>query len=163
MTTKQPPHVAQEFALKDLKRAFLVGVHPSGGNKGICDEHLEELERLCDSFGIPVIGKIACPIKKLDAGTYIGSGKIEEILQIANELEIDIIIFDDEISPHQQKNLEASFRRPVIDRTELIIEVFAKICLYELLCCLNAFAGFSYFFIINFSFLFLLLAQKVDM
>ena len=126
MDTKSKPHVAQEFQLKDLKKAFLVGIHPSGGNKGICEEHLEELHRLCDSFGLPVVGRIACPIKKLDAGTYIGKGKIEEILQIAEDLKVDIIVFDDEISPHQQKNLESAFRRPVIDRTELIIEVFAQ-------------------------------------
>jgi GTP-binding protein HflX len=126
MDSKQKLHVLQEFHLKDLKKAFLVGVHPSGGNKGISDEQLEELQRLCDSFGIGVVGSISCPIKKLDAGTYIGKGKIEEILEKVNELGADILIFDDEISPHQQKNLEGLFQRPVIDRTELIIEVFAQ-------------------------------------
>ncbi len=121
--TNQP---LQEFHLKDLKGAFLVGIHPSGGDKALCEDHLAELERLCDTFGLPVIEKITCPIKKLDAGTYLGSGKIEEILEKATQVGADIVVFDDEISPHQQKNLENLLKCPVIDRTELIIEVFAQ-------------------------------------
>lgn len=122
-TPNQPP---QEFHLKDLKKAFLVGIHLSGGNKELCEDHLDELERLCETFGLLVVHKLSCPYKKLDAGTYLGSGKIEEILESATKLEADVVIFDDEISPHQQKNLEALLKRPVIDRTELIIEVFAQ-------------------------------------
>jgi GTP-binding protein HflX len=84
------------------------------------------LERLCETFGLETVAKISCPIKKLDAGTYIGSGKVEEVLAKANELHAEVILFDDEISPHQQRNLEQIFKRLVIDRTELIIEVFAQ-------------------------------------
>lgn len=112
--------------LKVLKAALLVGVYPSGGEKKLCEEYLDELGRLCDSYGLATAGKVACPIKKLDAGTYLGKGKLEELVQLASELMADVIIFDDEISPHQQRNLEQIFRRPVIDRTELIIEVFAQ-------------------------------------
>ncbi|MBX9923547.1 MAG: GTPase HflX [Rhabdochlamydiaceae bacterium] len=118
--------MSQEFHLSDLKRAYLVGVHSSGRDKALCEEYLQELHRLCDSYGLPVVGQIACPIKKFDAGTYLGTGKIEEILQISIENQVDVVIFDDEISPHQQKNLEALLKRPVIDRTELILEVFAQ-------------------------------------
>ncbi len=118
--------MSQEFHLSDLKRALLIGVYTSGKDKHLCEEYLQELHRLCDSYGLPVVGYVACPIKKLEAGTYLGSGKIEEILQISLEKQVDIVIFDDEISPHQQKNLEALLKRPVIDRTELILEVFAQ-------------------------------------
>jgi GTPase len=59
-------------------------------------------------------------------GTYVGSGKLDEILLTVSEKGADIVIFDDEISPNQQRNLEKFFGRPVIDRTELIIEVFAQ-------------------------------------
>ncbi len=114
------------FELKNLKNALLVGIYRSGTQKQICDDCLHELERLCQTFGINVAGKFTCPIKKLDAGTYLGEGKLEEIKAAAIELSAEVVIFDDEIAPHQQRNLEKIFARPVIDRTELIIEVFAQ-------------------------------------
>ncbi len=120
------PPAYQEMSLKSLRTACLVGAYLSGGNKDLCDEYLEELRRLCDTFGLEVVGSFACPIKKLEAGTYLGKGKLEELQKTVSDLKADVVIFDDEISPHQQKNLEAIFQRPVIDRTELIIEVFAQ-------------------------------------
>ena len=116
----------QPFELKALSQALLVGAYRSGTDKKLCDDCLDELERLCDTYGLKAVGKIPCPIKKLDAGTYLGEGKLEELVSTAKELEADVVIFDDEISPHQQRNLEKLFMRPVIDRTELIIEVFAQ-------------------------------------
>jgi len=125
MEDNKSTHPVQEFDLKDLNKAFLVGVHQSGGDVATCEEHVKELSRLCDSFGLVTVGQIKCPLKKIESGTYLGSGKIEEIAQKVKELEIDVVVFDDEISPHQQKNLEKLLKCPVIDRTELIIEVFA--------------------------------------
>jgi GTP-binding protein HflX len=116
----------QPFELKALKNAFLIGVYQSGDDKQLCVEYLEELERLCDTYGLKAVGKIPCSIKKLDPATYLGTGKLEELKIAAQEQNADIIIFDEEISPHQQRNLEKIFMRPVIDRTELIIEVFAQ-------------------------------------
>ena len=126
MDAKNIVQQEKEFELKEAKAAFLVGTYPSGGDKELGEEYLEELERLCDTFGLDVAGEILCPIKKLTAKTYLGSGKLEEIWKIVEELKVGVIIFDDEISPNQQRNLEALFKRPVIDRTELIIEVFAQ-------------------------------------
>lgn len=122
----QEEKLQQVFDLKALKKAVLIGVYRSGSEVKDCEDYLSELERLCDTYGLKAIEKFACPIKKLEAGTYLGTGKLEEIKVKADELEADIIIFDDEISPHQQRNLEKIFKRPVIDRTELIIEVFAQ-------------------------------------
>lgn len=127
MTTSHPQkQQMQTFNLKDLERAFLISSYPSGGNKVLCEEYLEELARLCETFGIEPVDKIACPVKKLEAGTYLGSGKLEELKTLSDEHKAQVVIFDDEITPHQQRNLEAIFNRPVIDRTELIIEVFAQ-------------------------------------
>lgn len=127
MTEKKKPDQHMEpFQLKALKNALLVGAYRSGTEKEVCDDYLSELERLCDTYGLKVAVKISCPIKKLDAGTYIGIGKIDELKAKADELGCDVVIFDDEISPNQQRNLEKIFMRPVIDRTELIIEVFAQ-------------------------------------
>jgi GTP-binding protein HflX len=115
-----------ENSFKNAKTALLLGAYASTKDKQICEDYLGELERLCETYGIQSVGKIASPIKKIDAGTFLGSGKLDEMLLSANELGADIILFDDEITPNQQRNLEKFFQRPVIDRTELIIEVFAQ-------------------------------------
>lgn len=116
----------EPFNLKDLKSALLVGAYRSGTEKEQCEDYLNELERLCDTYGLQAVAKVPCPIKKLDAGLYLGIGKLEELKTRADELKAEVVIFDDEITPHQQRNLEKIFMRPVIDRTELIIEVFAQ-------------------------------------
>jgi GTP-binding protein HflX len=114
------------FELKALKNALLIGVYRFGAQKELCTDYLNELQRLCQTYGLTAVGKFCCPIKKLDAGTYLGEGKLEELKIAADHLNAEVVIFDDEISPHQQRNLEKIFMRPVIDRTELIIEVFAQ-------------------------------------
>src|SRR3972149_9694460 len=127
MTTKNPPQVAMgSFELKSMKTAFLIGAYYSGDDKKDCEDYLNELEQLCHTYGLKAVGKEPCPIKKLDAGPYLGKGKLDELCQKVQELSADVIIFDDEISPHQKRNLEKIFAHPVMDRTELIIEVFAQ-------------------------------------
>jgi GTPase len=113
--------------LSDEKKALIVGVYVSGRvNKIACEGHLEELSELCYTYGVTVEMRLTCPIKKIDAKTYIGSGKVDEISSICDEKDIDVVVFDEEISPHQQRNLEKEFKIPVIDRTELILGVFEK-------------------------------------
>jgi GTPase len=116
----------QPFELKALSNAILVGAYRSGTDKELCEDYLDELERLCETYGLKTVGKFSCPIKKLDAATYLGVGKLDELKTVAKELGADVVIFDEEISPQQQRNLEKIFLCPVIDRTELIIEVFAQ-------------------------------------
>jgi GTP-binding protein HflX len=111
---------------KPMTRALLVGVYYSGKEKQSCEDSLRELERLCDTFGLEVVFQAACPIKKIDAGTYLGAGKLDELVVERENVNADVVIFDDEISPNQQRNLEKIFLKPVMDRTELIIEVFAQ-------------------------------------
>lgn len=115
-----------ENSFKNAKTALLLGAYTATKDKQGCEDYLGELERLCESYGLTSVGKFASPIKKIDAGTFLGSGKLSELLTQADELGADIILFDDEITPNQQRNLEKFFQRPVIDRTELIIEVFAQ-------------------------------------
>lgn len=115
-----------ENSFKNAKTALLLGAYTSTKDKPLCEDNLNELERLCDTYGIAAVAKIASPVKKIDAGSYLGTGKLNEMLKAGDELEADIILFDDEITPNQQRNLEKFFQRPVIDRTELIIEVFAQ-------------------------------------
>jgi len=103
-----------------------VGTYSSGTDRPSCEENLNELERLCETFGLDPVLKMPCSLKKIEAATFLGTGKLEEIVKESEALEVDLIVFDDEISPHQQRNLEEIFKKPVIDRTELIIEVFAQ-------------------------------------
>lgn len=122
-THKKP---LDQIELKDLKNALLLGVYSSGSEKEACEDSLNELERLCETYGLHAVSKIPCSVRKIDAGLYLGQGKLDELNRIADELNADLILFDEEISPQQQRNLEQFFKRPVIDRTELIIEVFAQ-------------------------------------
>jgi GTPase len=126
MKEPKPSQDIAQTELKKLNKALLVAIYRTAADKPLCEECLEELERLCETFGLQALAKVACPIKKLDAATYLGSGKIEEIKKQCEEIGAEVIIFDDEITPHQQRNLEKLFQKAVIDRTELIIEVFAQ-------------------------------------
>lgn len=107
-------------------RAILIGTYTSGKDKSICEGQLDELKGLCDTYGLEALNLICCSLKKIDASTFIGSGKVEEIALECEEKDIGVVIFDDEIHPHQQRNLEKVFNRTVIDRTELILGVFLR-------------------------------------
>ena len=107
------------------ENALLIATYNGVKERPICEEHLEELSLLAETYGITVATKYPCQNKKLDAATYITSGKLEELRQLADEISATVIIIDEEISPSQQRNLEAVFKRPVMDRTEVILGVFA--------------------------------------
>ena len=126
---KEAEEIDRIGALEVIKprRAMLVGVYKGGKSLlPLCEEHLDELERLADTYGIEVAGKVPCPIRKYDVATQVGSGKLKELVEKANELQVDVVIFDDEIQPSQQRNLEKHFDKRVMDRTEVILEVFKK-------------------------------------
>ncbi len=108
------------------KRALLVSVYKSGASqKEICEEHLGELALLAETYGVDVAGKVPCPVRRFDAALFVTEGKLEELIQTAQEVKADLVIFDDEIAPSQQRNLEKAFNLPVMDRTGVILEVFA--------------------------------------
>ena len=111
---------------KNLEKALLIGFYLKNTEQKDCEESLDELERLSDTFGLIVIDKVPCILRKITASTILGSGKLEELNALVQEYEIDVIIFDNEIFPHQQRNLEKLFKKPVIDRTELILEIFGQ-------------------------------------
>ena len=107
------------------ERAILVGVDQGRGAWSI-EESLDELRRLAETDGAEVVyvatQRLDHPVPK----TYIGSGKVEEIATLVRNLDADVVIFDDELSPSQQSNLERAFKEPtkVIDRTALILDIF---------------------------------------
>jgi GTPase len=108
------------------KRALLVGAYFTADAKPQTVEQLDELENLTRTFGLFAVLKLPAPLREFNPGTFFGKGKVEEIRQLAIEHKCDIVIFDDEISPQQQRNLEKIFEKIVIDRTELILGVFAQ-------------------------------------
>lgn len=102
------------------QRAILVGIE---GNEGY--DTLLELQELAKTAGVEVVHREVQRNRGVDSATYIGSGKAEELCLTANALEADVIIFDDELSAIQMRNLEALLGIPVIDRTMLILDIFA--------------------------------------
>lgn len=108
------------------ERAILVGAPlKRGTGKLLVQEHLEELGRLADTAGALVVGELTQQLDRPDSATYIGSGKLEELKALIAEREATVVIFDDELSPAQGKNLEAALAKRVIDRAELILDIFA--------------------------------------
>ncbi|MFZ0564971.1 MAG: GTPase HflX [Chlamydiales bacterium] len=115
-----------ELKEEEESLACLVGVYSGAANLQICSEHLDELESLADTFGIKTIEKIPCIVRKIDAATFLQKGKLEEIASKIADSKANLLIFDEEISPAQQRNLEKILKVPVMDRTELILEIFAQ-------------------------------------
>ena len=89
------------------------------------DDTLAELEYLANTAGAQVVGNVTQRANRLGS-TYVGSGKVDEIRDIMAELEADVVIFDDELTPSQQRNLENALNCKVIDRTALILDVFGQ-------------------------------------
>ena len=92
------------------------------------EDSLEELTLLADTAGVEVVGEITQNLNRPNSKTFIGSGKVEEVKSLAGELDADMVIFDNELSPRHQRELEAAFGDDlrVIDRTALILDIFAQ-------------------------------------
>ena len=114
------------YELKDLNKCFLVGAYTNTKERELCLEHLKELERLANTYGFEVVGVEAVHLRKIDARTYLGKGKVEEIGETIHRCHADVAIFDNEMTPNQERNLEKAFKLPVLDRTELILEIFSQ-------------------------------------
>ncbi len=89
------------------------------------DEHLEELEQLVDTAGGQVVGSVTQQLDRPNPATYLGKGKIEELGSRVTETGATLIVFDDELTPAQGKNVEDATGRRVMDRAELILDIFA--------------------------------------
>ncbi|HEX4683313.1 MAG TPA: GTPase HflX [Gemmatimonadaceae bacterium] len=95
-----------------------------GARRSVGD-HLRELEELVDTAGAVVVGELTQQIDRPDPRTYLGSGKIDELRDKVNESNATLVIFDDELSPSQGKNIEDAIGKRVMDRAELILDIFA--------------------------------------
>ena len=109
--------------------AFLVGVHLRGTDPLLsAEESLSELERLADTAGMEVVGQAIQNLSKINPATFIGTGKVQEIHDEVTELGANVVIFDDELSPRHQRELEKTFKEDVkvLDRSALILDIFAQ-------------------------------------
>lgn len=109
------------------ERAVLVGVAlPSRDHGPPLDLTLEELERLAETAGATVLEKHSQQVKNITPATLIGRGKVDEIQKSLQEHHADLVIVDEDLTPAQQRNLEAAFKVRVIDRSQLILDIFAQ-------------------------------------
>ena len=111
---------------EEKERALLIGLETAATSEADCDSSLAELGRLAETAGAEVIMTVKQSRPKPDAAFFIGKGKIDEIITLINEKNITLVIFDDELSPSQQRNLESAIDVKVIDRTTLILDIFAQ-------------------------------------
>jgi GTPase len=114
-----------EIRNKKTERAMLVALQTRNLNRELVEEHLSELEELADTAGAESIFKIIQSKSNMDSAFYIGKGKAEELAQLIELNDIDLAIFDDDLTPVQVRNLEKLFNRKIIDRSGLILDIFA--------------------------------------
>lgn len=103
---------------------LLVGINL--GNDEIFQYEMEEMENLCQSLNLYVVETIYQNLNVPFASTYVGTGKLDEIRRVSNELNVDFIVFNDELSPIQYKNISNALSKDVIDRTMLILQIFKQ-------------------------------------
>jgi len=111
---------------KTHERALLIGLEKQGVSKWDLQDSLDELAELANSAGAEVVDTVIQKLQKPTAPYYIGKGKAEEIKHSFQDREVTSVIFDDELSPAQGRNLETLLARKVIDRTQLILDIFAQ-------------------------------------
>jgi len=110
----------------DYETAVLIGIVNQYQDEEKSEEYLDELEFLTYTAGGEVLKRYQQKLDKPNPKTFIGTGKIEEVRQFVKENEVGTAIFDDELSPAQQKNIEKILKCKVVDRTYLILDIFAQ-------------------------------------
>ena len=116
------------------ERAILVGVHITGdgarsqpdGLRFSVEDSVEELAQLTATAGAKVVEKVIQRLAAPSVAHYVGKGKLQQIVQLLERLDANLVLFDDELSPTQQRNLENALRVKVLDRTALILDIFAR-------------------------------------
>ena len=108
------------------ERIILVGVDNQSDKSQLIEAQMDELQQLVATAGADVVSRVIQRKTKPDSATYIGRGKAMEIFTLAEELDVDTVVFNEELTPAQQFNLEKIFKRSAIDRTAVILDIFAQ-------------------------------------
>jgi GTP-binding protein HflX len=113
-----------------IERGLLVGVAIKGQPVPFTlEDSLDELERLAETAGVTVVGRLSQILERPNPATLIGKGKLEELVSVVRDEDIQVVIFDDELSPRQQREIEKAIDNEnvkVLDRTALILDIFAQ-------------------------------------
>lgn len=110
----------------DINRCVFVGIVTPGDDIGCVTENLDELEFLADTAGVQGVKNFIQRLDRPDSRTFVGSGKLEEIKSFIDEENIKVVIFDDDLSPSQLRNIERILECRILDRTSLILDIFAQ-------------------------------------
>lgn len=112
--------------LEKRERAIAVALILDAQERDTALEHLDELIQLADTAGADVVDQILQQRQRPETATWIGKGKAEHVAAVADELQADLILADDDLTPAQARNLEKIIKRPVVDRSALILDIFAR-------------------------------------
>lgn len=110
----------------DLEQGIAVAVVRKGTDRELIDEYLDEIEQLCLTAGAKIVLRIVQERERLDPATFIGKGKTAELAQLVKEYQAQFVVFDDNLSPVQGRNLQQALGVKVLDRTMLILDIFAQ-------------------------------------
>ena len=118
----------REFIITDTKsdQAVLVGLITRSQSEEQAQEYLDELDFLSRTAGVSPVVRFVQRLEQAHPVTFVGKGKLEEIRQYVEENEIGLVVFDDELSPKQLRNIEATLQVKILDRTSLILDIFAS-------------------------------------
>ena len=109
-----------------MERTVVVSVIPQGTDERRVKENLDELEFLAETAGARSIRRFTQKLERANSRTYVGTGKLEEIKAFIEESGCTLVLFDDELSPSQLRNLEKELGCRILDRTNLILDIFAQ-------------------------------------
>lgn len=104
----------------------MIGIINKQQNESLAWEYLDELAFLAQTYGVETRKVFTQKLEKADKATFIGKGKLQEVKTFIQENNIEVVIFDDELSPSQQRNLEKELKKKILDRTTLILEIFSQ-------------------------------------
>lgn len=118
------PSKENDSTLKE--KAILVGVQTPEQTDYDLQDGLDELALLADTAGAEVVERVTQSLPRLAVATYVGKGKVAELKKLVDKHEADLVIFDDDLSPIQQRNLEKELKCKLLDRSGLILDIFAR-------------------------------------
>ncbi|HNY14963.1 MAG TPA: GTPase HflX, partial [Bacteroidales bacterium] len=111
---------------RPVERAILIGINYPAQDEKETEDFLNELSFLAETAGAQPVRRFIQKLAMPDPRTFLGSGKTEEVAQFVSENDIDIAIFDDELSASQLRNIEKELGCRILDRTNLILDIFAR-------------------------------------
>lgn len=118
----------KDFIITDIgsEKAFLVGLITQGQSEAEVSEYLDELAFLADTAGVTAVRRFTQKLEHPQPATFVGKGKLQEIKEAIEDEEVGVVIFDDELSPKQLRNIENELKVKILDRTRLILDIFAS-------------------------------------